>query len=299
MATEAATRESVWRVPAGQLRPFVSWYTGFRQAGPAPGRHRGLPSPALTFIVTLDDPVVIAAQPDPRQQPGSYETLLAGLHTGPALITHDGRQSGVQLALTPLGARALLGMPAAELTNWDGDASAVVGEFAAEIRERVLACNTWPKRFAMIDRMLARRALPAAAAARAGVRPEVAFAWRRLLASRGTVSIAELAAETGYSARHLNSLLRAEVGLAPKAVARVMRFDHARRRIGDAAAAGFAAGPLALSLADVAADSGYYDQAHLAREFRELAGCPPTQWIAEEFRFVQAMPSQPRTSSGT
>jgi AraC-like DNA-binding protein len=89
------------------------------------------------------------------------------------------------------------------------------------------------------------------------------------------------------------------VGLAPKAVARVMRFDHARRRIGDAAAAGSAAGPLALSLADVAADSGYYDQAHLAREFRELAGCPPTQWIAEEFRFVQAMPSQPRTSSGT
>ena len=33
---------------------------------------------------------------------------------------------------------------------------------------------------------------------------------------------------------------------------------------------------------------GYFDQAHLAREFRALAGCPPSQWLAEEFRNVQA-----------
>ena len=42
------------------------------------------------------------------------------------------------------------------------------------------------------------------------------------------------------------------------------------------------------ALADLAADCGYFDQAHLAREFRALAGCPPSQWLAEEFRNVQA-----------
>ena len=288
MITEAGMpmRESVWRVPAEPVRPFVSSYTGYRQAGLAPGRHRGLPSPALTFILTLDDPVVIAAHPDPRQRPGSYDTLLGGLHTTPALITHDGRQSGVQLALTPLGARALLGMPAAELANWDGDATAVIGAFAAELRQRLLARGTWAERFAEIDRVLARRAQQGAAAARDSVRPEVAFAWRRMRVSRGAVSVADLAAETGYSARYLNRLFRAEVGLAPKAAGRVFRFDHARRQIE-------AVYP-ALPLAGLAAECGYYDQAHLAREFRDLAGCPPTQWLAEEFRFVQDMARRPR-----
>jgi AraC-like DNA-binding protein len=42
-------------------------------------------------------------------------------------------------------------------------------------------------------------------------------------------------------------------------------------------------------LADLAVGCGYYGQAHLAREFRTLAGCPPTQWLAEEFRTVLAM----------
>jgi len=46
------------------------------------------------------------------------------------------------------------------------------------------------------------------------------------------------------------------------------------------------------ALARVAADCGHADQAHLAREFRALAGCPPSQWLAEEFRFVQGTPDR-------
>jgi len=292
--TSARVDEHVWRVPAQRVRPFVSWYAGFRQAGLAPATHRGLPSPALTFIITLDDPVVIAAHPDPRQAPGSYHTLIGGLHTAPALIRHDGRQSGIQLAVTPLGARALLGMPAGELANWDGDATAVLGAFAAELRERVLAHNGWAGRFAVIDELVGRRALAPAVPA-SGARAEVAHAWRRLRATRGAVSVSQLAAETGYSARHLNALFRAEVGLAPKAAARVFRFDHVRRRI--AAAARARSAGRAVPLAGLAAECGYYDQAHLAREFRDMAGCPPTQWLAEEFRFVQATRGSSRESS--
>jgi AraC-like DNA-binding protein len=54
-----------------------------------------------------------------------------------------------------------------------------------------------------------------------------------------------------------------------------------------------AAGGGAATLADVAAGCGYYDQAHLAREFRALAGCPPAAWLADEFRNVQSSDLDP------
>ena len=84
------------RRPAAALRPYVAWYSGYRQRGVPPARHRGLPSPFLTLIFTLDDPLVILAHPDSRQPPGDYGTLLGGLHSTPALIAHEGAQSGIQ-----------------------------------------------------------------------------------------------------------------------------------------------------------------------------------------------------------
>ena len=56
---------------------------------------------------------MIAAHPDPGQPADRYDVLVGGLHTTPAVVTHDGSWSGVQLGLTPLGARSLLGVPAA------------------------------------------------------------------------------------------------------------------------------------------------------------------------------------------
>ena len=271
------------RRPDERLRSYVAWCVGYRQAGMAPAAHRGLPSPWLTMIVTLDEPLVIARHPDPRQPASTHDFLLGGLHTAPALVTHEGRQSGIQLALTPLGARALLGMPAAELASIDVEAADVLGRLASEARERVLAVPGWSGRFAVLEEFLAGR-LRAAQADRVPVpRPEVSYAWDRLERSRGAVSVAELAAETGWSARHLGERFRAETGLSPKAGARVVRFDRARRRLLRRQAEDGR-----VVLADLAAECGYYDQAHLAREFRDLAGCPPSVLLAEEFRNVQA-----------
>lgn len=64
---------------------------------------------------------------------------------------------------------------------------------------------------------------------------------------------------------------------------RVTRFDRAPRRLQRATMSG-----RPVSLADLAAESGCYDQAHLTRDFRQLAGCPPAAWVAQEFRNVQS-----------
>ncbi|MFG1927235.1 helix-turn-helix domain-containing protein [Cryptosporangium sp. NPDC048952] len=263
--------ESVRGRPAPALRPYVAWYSGYRQAGVAPARHRGLPSPYLTLIVTIDDPLVVEAHPDPNQPGAEYTTLVGGLHTVPALITHDGRQSGVQLALRPLGARALLGLPAGELGHLDVRGEDVLGPLAAELHERLRAASTWPARWAVLDAVFSKICRPDNTPP-----PEVTEAWRLLVG--GAHTVAEAADVVGWSARRLSDRFGTELGVSPKAAAKIARFDRARRLLmtGDR------------TVADAAVACGYYDQAHLARDFRDLAGTPPSQWLAEERRFVQA-----------
>jgi AraC-like DNA-binding protein len=284
MATDVVD-ENVVGCPAPGLRPYVAFYSGYRQRGVGAGVHRGLPSPYLVLVLTLDEPLQVERHPDPAQRGGCFDTLLGGLHTSPAVIVHQGRQSGLFVALAPLGARRLLGAPAGALAGLDVSADAVWGRFAAQLRERLLAARGWPARFAVLDAALARRL---ALTERAAAAPELLEAWRLLRVSGGRLPVADLADRTGWSARHLGTRFRTEIGLAPKAAARVVRFDRARRLLQQRVAA--AGGPgRDLGLAGVAADCGYADQAHLAREFRELAGATASDWLLEEFRIVQAV----------
>jgi hypothetical protein len=92
--------ESLRRLPAPALRPYIAFYSGYRQVGVPPARHRGLPSPYLTMIVTFDHPLTVATRPGLATR--SYDTLIGGFHTTPAIDTHEGRQAGIQVALSPL-----------------------------------------------------------------------------------------------------------------------------------------------------------------------------------------------------
>jgi AraC-like DNA-binding protein len=275
IATAEVVREHTQHAPGKALRPHLAWCTGYRESGVAPALHRGLPSPWLTFIVTLDEPLVMAAHPDPAQTPGTFDVLVGGLHTSPALISHDGSQSGIQLAVSPLAARALLGMPASELASIDVQGADILGGAAARLHERVRELAGWEAKFAFLERFLLGRLR--AADERAGISAEVRYAWDQLLRSGGKMPVAALAAQTGWSERHLRSRFRAETGLGPKEAGRIVRFDQARRLLQRRAATG-----QPLDLAGLAVSAGYFDQAHLDRDFRLLAGCPPTVWLASQ-----------------
>jgi AraC-like DNA-binding protein len=264
--------ETVAGRPRAGLAPLVAAYTGYRIEGARPGVHRGLPSRYLTFIVTLGGTVDLAVLPDSAQPPASFTTLAGGLHATPALISHDGHQHGIQLHLTPLGARVLFGMPAGELASTVVDLGTLLGPVAGELVERLRAARTWTDRFLELDSVLARIVKQ-----RDGPAPEVEWVWRRLTASHGRVEVTTLAGEVGWSRRHLGERFRREFGLTPKVAGRVMRFEVAHRLLRT---------PQRPGLADVAARAGFYDQAHLHREWRDLAGCTPSQWLAEEFPSV-------------
>jgi AraC-like DNA-binding protein len=256
--------------PVPALRPFVSAYTGYHQE---PGRrsvHQGVASGHLTFLLCLDGTIEMLANADRSKPPGTFVALVGGLHDGPAEIAQGERQTGVQLQLTWRGARALLGVPAGALAGDTVDLAALLGRRTGTLLDRLATAPDWAQRFDLLDAELA--ALAARGRGADGVRAEVGYAWDRLVQTGGNLRIAELAAEVGWSRRHLAAQFHAETGLAPKAAARVIRFERACDLL---------RGPDHPALAAVAADAGYVDQAHLSRDFRDLAGSTATAWLRE------------------
>lgn len=256
---------------------------GYTSRLAAPAVHRGLASPALTLVLTFDEPVVSGFDPSGADS-GSTHRVLGGLHTRPAYITQPRVQSGVQLAVRPWALRPLFGVPAGALRGQALDARDVLGEGVEDLRQRLAELTTWPERFAALAEHLRANL----AAERPGPRPEVVEAWKWIARHRGTGSMSGLARHVHLGERRLSALFRAELGISPKAVSRLVRFEHARQRIARAAREG-----APLELAAVAHACGYYDHPHLVRDFGQYAGCSPSRWIAQEFRNIQAGAGQP------
>jgi AraC-like DNA-binding protein len=254
--------------PAPGLARIVEGYVGYRMTGTPPGVHRGLPSRHLTFIVSIGPDIDVIAQSDPRQDPARYRCVLSGLAASSALIAYGDRQEGVAIELTPFGSRALFSRPARELWNTSLELADVAGPIGDELWERLQTVTSWSERFAVCDEVLGRLAHPAAPL------PELDHAWRAIVGSGGEIAVADLASRVGWSRQHLTRRFVDEYGLAPKLAARVVRFERARRMLEST--------PSYVSIAQVAASCGYYDQAHLDRDFAELAGCSPTQWLHDE-----------------
>jgi len=228
----------------------------------------------MTFIVSIGPGIDVIAQTDPRQAGESYRCVLGGLQASAAVISHTGYQEGVGINLTPLGSRALLGMPAGALWNTSVECADIAGPAGCELWERLQGLTAWADRFAACDAVLNRLADREHVVA-----PELRSAWHALVRSGGTYPIGRLAATVGWSRQHLARRFRGEFGFGPKLAARVVRFERARHML--------QATPSFVTIAQVAAACGYYDQAHLDRDFAELAGCTPTAWLAEELPTFQ------------
>ena len=265
------------------LPGFVAAAVGYAGGHATSTLHRGLPSAHLTFIFSLADPVVSGWTPEHAtgSDPFRNLVLLGGLHTSPAYVVPDERQRGIQISVHPLAARALFGAPSRELAPLVTDGPEMLGADAERTRARMLEATTWSARFTTLQDYLRRR-VDGRAERRERVRPELVEAWRWLAWHRGAGSMDGLAAHVHLSPRQLRTLFTREVGLGPKQVSRLMRFSAATSRIAHSVAAGRTP-----DLAGIAAQGGYFDHAHLDREFAQFAGISPRGWIAEERRNIQ------------
>ena len=251
------------------LQTYVAQCVGYDYLPDPRAVHHGLPSPTATLVIAFDDPLDTEWLGDPRSRARRW-TTVSGLGVRPALIHTHGIQRGIQLDLTPAGVGALLGMPVAAIA----DSLHTLADLGLgdELHERLASAVSWPDRFALLDGLL----LAQLHTDPVGPPPEVTHAWDLISRSRGRLRVSVVADRAGWSRRHLQTRFGAEYGVSPKQAARLFRFHYARS--------------LALRgrpLAAIAHQAGYADQAHLTRDWHELAGASPVATLREMFPILQ------------
>ena len=244
-------------VPSLGVRGLLArGHVGFTEAARSFERWLLPPPTSVTVILNVGEPFG-----------GLPAGFAAGLDDTFSVVAVGGAVSCVDVKLTPLGAYRVFGRPMGELSGRTVGLGDLVGEpVAAGLLDAFRAAPGWTERFGVLDGFLAERAAVGPAPA-----PEVTYVWRRLSGAAGPVRVGALAAEVGWSHKHLITQFRRQVGLAPGRVARVARFASLLRRLDHAA------GPPRWG--DLVEACGYYDQSHLDRDFRRFAGTTPRDFL--------------------
>jgi AraC-like DNA-binding protein len=255
--------EVAMRAPSPALRPFIHDLCGYCERG-APGlvRRTEFPGAKVVVIFDLGPPILVLDNRDghrPCRYPGGF---VAGLDDRYTLTEHHGFQRGLQLNLTPLGARLFFDRPMSEIAGRVVQVSDLLPRGHRCATERLESLPDWDARFDFIEQLVADRVGRART-----LNPAIVWAYHQIQRSGGTIEMRSLARAVGYSRTHLIALFRDHVGFPPKLVARITRFERLIRHLKVGGGG---------TWADLAVEFGYYDQAHLIREIRQFTGMTPT-----------------------
>jgi methylphosphotriester-DNA--protein-cysteine methyltransferase len=192
--------------------------------------------------------------------------MLSGARTRPFVIDHQQQDRVFGIQFHSAGAFPFFRVPSSEMENQSVPLDLLWGGRAGELRERLLAAKSVEVMFAEAESaMLAQVARPLS------LHRAVHFALRRFCRVPRVDTVGSVTDEIGLSPRRFIEVFREQVGLTPKAFCRVRRFQYVLQSIH---------GVREVDWAQVALDSGYYDQAHFIHDFREFSSLTPTQyWI--------------------
>ncbi|WP_328707760.1 helix-turn-helix domain-containing protein [Streptomyces mesophilus] len=261
------TWERALGTPHPRLRPGILGYRGFRFALPGPRRRLETPVAAVTLLLGFDRPLRVHHAHRPTV---SRVCAVSGLATTAVVGEHDGRLSGIEVMIAPWAAFTLFGLDQHELADQVADPDEALpagrGRWGSvdSLADALGSLPTWHARFALLDEVFTRWSEQGAPSS-----PRTVAAWNELVRTSGAVPVSHLAEQVGWSVRQLEIRFREQIGLSPKAAARVLRLQRARRLL--------AAGR---TQAETAAACGFYDQSHLSGEFRAMTGCTPGEFAS-------------------
>ncbi len=190
---------------------------------------------------------------------------LTGVQTAPIVIEAPGDRCRVLgIRLYPAGAHLVLGLALSAVTGLTVDLGDVVGRGAADLVER-----SQEARSAEACMQIAADWLLARLARASELASPISWVADEIERLGGAVSIGALRERTGLSKTRLAAGFREQVGVTPKVYARIHRFRRALGMLHQGTA----------SLSHLALAAGFYDQAHMNAEFRDLGGVTPLEYL--------------------
>ena len=267
---------SLHYIPRPPLSNFVGlfwYYEGYQQPHK---KERLLPDGSMQLVINLREDQTRLYDPHDTDQVRTFSgTFISGVHSEFFVIDTAEQASVVGVHFKPGGAFPFLGLPASELRNAHLSLETLWGAWAGELRERLLEAATPQAMFRILEDVLLARAR------RLERHPAVAFALHEFHGVPHTRTISEVTGQIGLSAKRFIQVFDSEVGLTPKLFCRVRRFQKVLRlvRMGQP-----------VEWADIAADCGYFDQAHFIRDFRAFSGLNPSIYLARHTEHLNHVP---------
>jgi AraC-like DNA-binding protein len=263
--------EMVVGKPASRLQPHVCEYEGWSEWTSGPTLRKQFGGVGVPMIFLFEEG--FRSTGNPAMPLEARNAFIAGINDTYALTDSGPRMDGVQINLSPLAAYRMFGVPMHELSGHTVELEDVLGDDARVLGERLRDASDgtggWNECFDVLDEYFAQRLATGRVPSEG-----VAWAWHQLVRYDGQVEIRNLADEIGWSAKRLIAEFREQIGMPPKAIARALRFRKTLRL--------YEQDP-SRTWSEIALRSGYYDQAHFIRDFRQFSGGTPTEYVQQRF----------------
>ena len=265
-------------IPGPPLNSFVElfwYYDGF-----SPRSHkkeRLMPDGSVELIINLrEDEVRIYDREKLDKCTRLPGTVIAGPHSGFFVIDTAEQDSVMGIHFKPGGAFPFFSEPANELHNLHVALEDLWGGEAQLLRERVLEASTPEAKFQALEACLTEQAFRPLERHRA-----VGYALGLFRNIHTAPAMAQVSDRIGISSRRFIELFSNEVGLTPKLYFRVRRFQQVLKTIHKG---------VEVDWVDLAADCGYFDQAHFIHDFKEFSGINPTTYLVQKTEHLNHVP---------
>lgn len=236
-----------------------------------------LPDGRMEIVIHLAEPFAEVG-PDGVAR-GQAEALLAGQLMAPIALMPRGPADVIGIRFRTEAARSLLGFSAERVTGRVEPLAESQGRLAGELKDATTQRRNDATTQGRNEELVEALSAVLMRFVRGQPSPMVREAVRAL-ARPGGAPLRQLARDLGVTLRTLERRVTEDTGLGPKPLQRVLRFRNALRLLEQAPRGKWSG---------AAIRAGYYDQAHLIREFRAFAGMPPTEYFGAAIPLSRAI----------